>query len=284
MTEAARERLTLRFWGVRGSVPVSGADKIGYGGHTTCLEVKLGDERFIIDAGSGILQLGRAMMAEELSGCPIHLLMSHLHHDHVLGLPFFKPLHRPGQEITLHSGHLGRGQCAEAIERMFSPPLFPVRIGDFAARIRIRDFTAGERLVIGNRSIGTLPLNHPSGATAYRFDNEGGSLAVVTDIEHGPSGPAPELVAFCQDANVLVYDMMFEEEEYCHCQGFGHSTASAAIELADAAHVGRLIGTHHAPHHDDAMLAFREAKLQAARPGSLLAREGAIIDCSSAGA
>lgn len=215
----------LRFWGVRGSYPVSGPDVTTYGGATACIEVRNKDARFIVDAGTGIVALGREQ--DWVGVTRIDLLLTHLHHDHILGLPFFGPLHRV--EVTLHiwCGNLD-GECAgAALDRMFGPPLFPFMLGSAPAMVVTHGFKAGETLNIAGQRIGTAPLNHPSGATGYRFDDVGGSAAIITDIEHGDAGLDPAVVALCRRADTIVYDTMLQAHEYAPCRGWGHSTAEA---------------------------------------------------------
>jgi phosphoribosyl 1,2-cyclic phosphodiesterase len=267
----------VTFWGVRGSLPTAGPGTALFGGNTTCLEVEApaaGAEarRFIIDAGSGIRLLGRGRDWTDVGR--IDLLLTHLHHDHVIGLPFFKPMFIPGMDIHLWCGNLGGATAEVALGRMFSPPLFPLTLAQLPARLVFHGFRAGETLDMGGVAIRTVPLNHPSGATGYRFDGPGGSLAVITDIEHGDGAPCPRVAALCRGVDTLVYDSMLDEQDYSRCRGWGHSTATAGTLLAEAAGARRIIGCHHAPEHDDATMIERERRLQAAWPCSFMAREG----------
>lgn len=271
----------LTFWGVRGSVAVPGPDTLVYGGNTSCIEVRLGQARFVVDAGTGIVPLGRE--PDWSGGGPIHILLSHLHHDHVGGLPFFKPLYHRDREVHVWCGNLGGETAQPALGRMFAPPLFPFSLDAAPARIIHHGFKAGSDLIIDRQTIRTVALDHPDRATGYRFDAAGGSAAIITDIEHRSAGPDPEVVALCRDVDTLVYDMMLDESEYGACKGWGHSTAPEAVKLANAANARRLVGFHHSPGHDDAHMAGREARLLQARPGSLMAREGMKLSCQALG-
>jgi phosphoribosyl 1,2-cyclic phosphodiesterase len=187
---------------------------------------------------------------------------------------------RAGMEIHVWCGNLGGETAEAALDRMFSPPLFPMRLEQLPAQLVFHGFRAGETLDIGGVGIRTVLLNHPSGATGYRFDGSGGSLAVITDIEHGDAAPCPQVAALCRDVDTLIYDSMLEDGDYGRCRGWGHSTATAAIALGNSANARRLVGCHHAPEHTDAMMAERETRLQAAWPGALMAREGMRLVCA----
>jgi phosphoribosyl 1,2-cyclic phosphodiesterase len=270
-----------RFWGVRGSVPVPGPDTVIYGGNTTCIEIDLPTLRsghtLIVDAGTGLRALGRC---RDWHGAErIDLLLTHLHHDHVLALPFFTPMFVKGLTIDIWCGNLGGETAEAALACMFSPPLFPLPLTAFPARIGFRGFRAGDTIQPGGVPVRTVPLEHPSGATGYRFDAPGGSLAVITDIEHRESGPDPAVTALCRGVDTLVYDSMLEECDYGRCRGWGHSTVRAGVALGRAAGARRLVGCHHAPEHDDAAMAERERRLQAEWPGSMMAREGLGLAC-----
>jgi phosphoribosyl 1,2-cyclic phosphodiesterase len=272
----------ITFWGVRGSLPVPGPGTVVFGGNTTCLEVETpsgdGQRRFIIDAGSGMQPLGKS---RDWSGIKrLDLLLTHLHHDHVIGLPFFNALSAKDIVIHVWCGNLGGESAEAALRSMFSAPLFPVSLEEFPAKFRFHGFKAGATLDIDGVSIRTAPLEHPSGATGYRFDGEAGSLAIITDIEHRAAAPDPAVVALCKGADTLVYDSMFEEKDYVRCRGWGHSTAKAGIALAKAAGVRQLVGFHHAPDHDDTIMADRERRLRAAWPEALMAREGMRLICA----
>jgi phosphoribosyl 1,2-cyclic phosphodiesterase len=270
----------LTFWGVRGSLPAPGPETAGFGGNTTCLEIELPESMgsVIIDAGSGLAALGRS---RDWTGVTrVDLLLTHLHHDHVIGLPFFKPMFLSGIEIHVWCGNLGGETAESALRAMFAPPLFPLSLDQFAAKLVFHGFRAGETIDVNGSRVRTVLLNHPSGATGYRFDGAEGSLAVITDIEHGETEPCPNVVALCAGVDTLVYDSMLDEMDYGRCRGWGHSTASAAVTLAAASGARRLVGCHHAPEHTDAMMTAREARLKASWPRSVMAREGMRIVCA----
>lgn len=267
------DMLQVKFWGVRGSYPVPGETTRIFGGNTPCVEVRLGSRLFIIDAGTGIVPLGRALLAEK--PLCIDLLLSHLHHDHISALPFFAPAFFANTTINTYCGNLDGDSASEALKCMYSPPLFPVTLDELPATFRHVGFRAGETLTFDDGSaVTTLPMRHPSGATAFRFDHRGRALAYVSDIEHELPWPPKELISFVHGVDLMIFDTMFTECEYQGCKGWGHSTLESAIQLADKAEVKSFAAFHHNPKHDDVILAAREADLQKQRPGSFFAREG----------
>ena len=273
----ADNALQVRFWGVRGSIPVSGPDHLVFGGNTACVEIRCGGKQFIVDAGTGLIELGLAMKHDG-STDDIEILLSHLHLDHVMGLPFFKPALMTGRTVRLSCGNLDGETAEKPLERLFSPPIFPVTLAQLPAKVVYNGFKAGETLTFPSGiSVRTCPLQHPSGATAYRFDHGGRSVCYVSDIEHGEPWPPAELLDFVNRADLVIYDAMFCETEYSKCRGWGHSTIPAGVELCRRAGVKQLAAYHVSPFHNDASLAAMEADLVKAMPGSFIARQGQVL-------
>lgn len=274
---SASESLQVRFWGVRGSHPASGPSTQRFGGHTACVEIRCGGRLFVIDAGTGITALGSAL--GESAPAEIDILLSHLHLDHVTGLPFFKPALLRDRTIRLYCGNLD-GQSAEAaLDRLFSPPLFPVTLAQLPARFEHVGFHAGETLHFADgMEVMTCPLKHPSGATAYRFTHAGRTVCYVSDVEHDEAVAPPEsLLAFVAGADLVIYDAMFTEDEFCRCRGWGHSTWPAGVALCRSAGAKALAAFHLHPRDDDAHLEAVDEALQRALPGSFVAREGQTV-------
>ena len=270
--------LSIRFWGTRGSLPMPGPDTLIFGGHTCCVEVRLGSRLFVVDAGSGFEVAGRAMSRAGPATGRIDLLLSHLHHDHVSGLPFFSPILGHGGRLRIFCGNQDGDSAEAALGTLFAPPLFPVTLDHLPGSIEHVGFHAGETLTFEDGiTVATCPLRHPGGATAYRFDHAGRSVCYVSDMEHLDAGPDAHLVAFCRGADLVIYDAMFTEAELPRCRGWGHSTWGAGVSLCRAAGVGMLAAYHHHKGHDDAALAAIEAQLAEALPGSFVAREGQTI-------
>ena len=268
--------LSVRFWGTRGSIPVPGPDTVVYGGNTCCVEIRLGTRLFMVDAGSGFEAAGRVLGAH--TSDRVDLLLSHLHHDHVAGLPFFAPVLSGRCSLNVHCGNLGGKTARAALDQMFSPPLFPVGLDDLPTQMCHVGFEAGETLAFEDGvRIATCPLRHPGGATGYRFDYRGRRVCYVSDIEHDDSGPDRQVVEFCTGADLVIYDAMFLESEFLRFKGWGHSTWQAGVLLCRAAGAHAMAAFHHHKRHDDAALAAIEADLAEALPGSFVAREGQTI-------
>ena len=269
-------QLTVRFWGTRGSIPVPGPKTLVYGGNTCCVEVRLGSRLFFVDAGTGFEPAGQALLGK--APARVDLLLSHLHHDHIGGLAFFSPGLCDQCAIRIYCGNLGGETAESALNAAFSPPLFPVTLGQLPPPIDFVGFRAGETLRFEDGiEVATCPLNHPGGATGYRFDYGGCRLCYVSDVEHSPAGPDPMLVAFCRDADLVIYDAMFNEAQFARFVGWGHSTWQAGVALCEAAGARALAAYHHHKHFDDATLAAIDAELGAALPGSFVAREGQLV-------
>lgn len=267
------DRLFLKLWGVRGSIAAPGAPFEEFGGNTPCVEIRCGGRLFVVDAGSGLVKLGVEL--GQSAPPEIDILLSHLHLDHVGGLPFFKPAMMGDRLVRIHCGNL-RGETAEeALDRLFSPPLFPINLAQLPGQVEHVGFKAGDDLHFKDGFVvRTTPLNHPGGATGYRFDHAGRSACYISDIEHSDPWPPPDLTAFIRGADLVIYDGMFSETEYLRCRGWGHSTWQKGVTLCQAADVKALAIFHLHPQHDDAALRRVEAEVKAAMPGAFLAREG----------
>jgi phosphoribosyl 1,2-cyclic phosphodiesterase len=272
------EQLTVRFWGVRGTLPTPGAGTVHYGGNTSCVEIEFGQRHVIFDAGSGIRNLGERL-ARQGGSIETDILFSHCHMDHVCGVPFFAPFYDAPHRVRLWAGNLlPKGTLEGAIRSIMSTPLFPIEIEAFKAEVQFRDFHAGEMLDLGGGiTARTGMLNHPGGAVGYRLECAGKSIAYITDTEHLPNELDRTVLSLIQDADLMIYDSTYTDEEFPAYAGWGHSTWQQGVRLADAGQVKRLAVFHHDPDHDDAFLQKVEAAAAKAHPGAFVAREGLVL-------
>ena len=273
--ETAGGDFLVRFWGVRGSIATPGPATARYGGNTSSIEVRCGARLLLLDAGTGLRTLGAKLLAE--APLDTDLLLTHTHFDHVCALPFFKPFFQPQNRFRLWAGHLGGGLTLHRVLREFMmAPLFPVPPEVFKAKIEYREFRAGEALTPASGIVvRTAPLNHPDGATGYRIEYAGRSLAYVTDTEHVPGSPDRNVLGLIEGADVAIYDCMYTDEEYARSYvGWGHSTWQEAVRLCKPAGVKKLVVFHHDPDHDDEKMDAIGREVAAALPGAIVAREG----------
>ncbi len=266
--------MEFEFWGVRGTAPAPGAAWARYGGHTTCSSVRVGlGEYIVIDAGTGIRELGDRIMAEEGDrDIRIDLLLTHFHLDHIMGFPAFAPLFSPRTSLVIHSP-AGARETESALAGLMAYPYFPLGLGRTAARKGFRDFEPGS--TIGGVRISSCPLRHPQGSVAYRLEAGGSGLVLATDTEHPEAGVDERLAAFAEGADWLVYDAMFTPAEYeAGKKGWGHSTWLAGTRLAAAARVGSLVLSHFNPSHADPDVDVILEAARASFPRTLAAAQG----------
>ena len=272
-----KNRLSVRFWGVRGSIACPGPDYVRYGGNTSCLEVRCGEHLLIFDGGTGMRELGRELADQ----APIDadVFFTHTHIDHINGMPFFAPAFDPQNRFTVAAGHLnGNSGIKDVLGQMMAAPIFPVPVEVFGAQMDFHDFVSGETLKPRpGVNIRTAPLNHPNGATAYRIEYKGRSLCYVTDTEHVAGRPDRNILSLIDGADIFIYDATYTDEEYPTYQGWGHSTWEEGMRLAEDAGVRTYVLFHHDPSHTDDFMDDVAAKAERARPGTLVAREGMVL-------
>ncbi len=264
--------LTVRMLGVRGTVPTPKHGGGRFGGNTACVEVVGRDGRLILDAGSGIRQL------QTTPGDPLHLLLSHYHYDHVIGLPFFAPLADPDQPVTIYGPELeSEWSPARCLAELIRPPLFPLSWDQLASAVDVQRID-GAPLEIAGMAVTSCRLNHPGGAFAYRV--EGGSRSVVYACDHGPGDAERDqaLSLLAKDADLLILDAQYTPEELPAHRDWGHGSWVEATAIAEAAGVGLLLLFHYDPDHDDATLETIGEAARARFAATEMAREGMQIE------
>ncbi|NUO62792.1 MAG: MBL fold metallo-hydrolase [Gemmatimonadaceae bacterium] len=276
--------LRVQFWGTRGSIPSPGSKTVRYGGNTPCVELRTDDGWLIIlDAGTGIRELGRSLI-ERANGAPIagDIFLTHVHRDHIQGLPFFGPIFQRGNHFTIWGSKSLETSIDRVVRDQMSPVVFPVTFEQLDAVIDFRELTPGDSAGSGY-TVSAFPLRHPGGALGYRFatgNGAGSALVYISDNELNPTASydAPgdwreQLVKFVSGAAVLIHDTMYTREEYDHHRGWGHSTYEDAVELALDAGVERLVLFHHKPERtdDEVFRRMQECRALVARRGRNLA-------------
>lgn len=271
------DALELLFWGVRGSIPSPGADTAMVGGNTSCLEVTGGGTRLILDAGSGLRALGEKLIAEKAHR-QVTIFLSHVHWDHVMGLPFFTPLYVPGAEITIGAGP-SSVPLRDVLKRQMSAPMFPVDFDGVGSKVTTIELPEQGAVDVGALRVTVAKLNHPDPVLAYRVSYGGRSIVYATDTEHREGEIDMTLVALARGADVLVYDAQYTPEEYAGTagpsrKGWGHSTFEAGAAVARAAGVKTLALFHHDPTRSDEGVAAIVKRAREIFPNTVAAREG----------
>jgi phosphoribosyl 1,2-cyclic phosphodiesterase len=279
--------MQVRIWGCRGSVPTPGAETVGYGGNTSCVEVTLDDgSALILDAGTGILGLG-VKLSERLAH-RLHLLLTHLHLDHLEGLRFFAPLFDERVTIDIWGPPSPVLSLEERIRRSFSPPLFPIDLRALPARVTFHDVPR-EPWTIGGATITAELVMHPGPTVGYRIESSGSTFAYLPDHEPALTGidnrPLEWISgsSIAAGADLLVHDAQFSVEEYPQRMGWGHSSVDDAVSYMHAVQARRLVLFHHDPAHNDDSLGRIESRAQSlAQNGEppTAAREGMVIELS----
>jgi phosphoribosyl 1,2-cyclic phosphodiesterase len=273
--------MRVKFYGVRGSLPVCGREFEKYGGNTTC--IRLYREKVnriaIIDAGTGIRNLGKEIMSAGFSQSIINILFSHFHWDHIQGFPFFGPAYNKDQKIGILA--MGRKGKIKNLKEIFSLQMqkeyFPIGLDTMGANFEF--LTYGDKESFYGALVTAAPQYHlqEGGSYGFRIEDGGRSLVVCTDLEH-INGIDPTIVSLAKGADLLVHDGQYTAEEYAKFRGWGHSSWEQAVKVALEAKVKKLIITHHDPDHNDEFLDRLEKQSQAIFPNSIFAREGMEVD------
>ncbi|HEY9752240.1 MAG TPA: MBL fold metallo-hydrolase [Coleofasciculaceae cyanobacterium] len=278
-------QFVVTFWGVRGSIACPGPETVRYGGNTPCVEMHVEGNRLIFDGGTGIRVLGQSLLDQgPLQG---HIFFTHSHWDHIQGFPFFAPAFVGGNQFHIYGAVAPNLTTIEQrLQAQMHHPNFPVPIGVMAADLRFHDVQIGQPIQISpDVWVENALLNHPGQAIGYRVNCKGCAVAYVTDTEHFPDRLDENVLYLAQNADMLIYDATYTNEEYYSehgsKMGWGHSTWQEAVKVAKAANVKRLVLFHHDPLHTDRFLDQVGEQLKQAFPGGIVAQEGTSLMVSN---
>jgi phosphoribosyl 1,2-cyclic phosphodiesterase len=272
----------IKFYGTRGSVPVSEREFMEFGGNTTCVFISGIDEgagAIIMDAGTGIRKLGKDIGTGKVeAGKEIGLGFTHFHWDHIQGFPFFEPAYNPNSKIQISTA--GKRKILN-LKDIFSTQMqsiyFPVQLENMGAQIEFEKIEAN--VLVGEKGaiVRVADLQHPGGCIGIRFEINNKSVVFCTDVEHS-NGIDENVVNLSMNADVLIHDAQYTDEELKTHKGWGHSSYNQAIEVAVKAKVKQLIITHHDPDHDDDFLRAMERKCQERFEDLIFARDNYEIN------
>jgi len=293
----------VKFWGVRGSIPCPGPETSKFGGNTSCLQVLGGPDVIVLDAGTGIRELGLELIRQK-KPLRVHLLLTHTHWDHIQGFPFFSPIYFPGNEIFVYGPRALEKSLEDALMVQMQYAYFPVRGVELAAKVKFNELDE-ETFKIGDMEFTTKSMNHPIRVLAYRF-SDGKTSGIYTgdnepyyDVLEAKTGRPDtsshrrrEFIKECNDrvadfvrgSDLLIADSQYTDEEYESKRGWGHSSIGYVLDLAAKSDVKKVALFHHEPTHDDRRMdQIEKQAIAAGRKLSkklkvVVAREGKTYD------
>jgi len=280
------EDLKIKFWGTRGSVPVPGSGTVKFGGNTSCVEVRCGKELIILDAGTGIKNLGLELLKE----MPVKasIFFSHLHWDHIQGMPFFSPIYIQGNEFNFYGGKTWDIKLENALKGQMKNPIFPISlntVNSVGAKVQYMDIEEDKIIQIGGKeqvTIQSIELCHTDKVFGFRIEYKGKSLIYATDTENLPE-PSAKLMELAHNSDLIIHDAQYTTEEYYGLNGpskknWGHSTPEVAALVALKAKAKMLVLFHHDPYHDDSIIEQIQRKASAIFPNTIAASESVVIE------
>ncbi|MFH1761517.1 MAG: MBL fold metallo-hydrolase [bacterium] len=257
--------MKLRCWGTRGSIPIPGEKTIRFGGNTPCVEITgSGNNRIVIDAGTGIINLGRSLMSREFAKGrgKLYILLSHTHWDHIQGLPFLIPTFIKGNHIYMRGPKFRNQSLYNIVSNQLNPVYSPLcDLKNLGAKFSISEFE-DNKMKINGFAIRTIKLKHLSPCLGFRIEDDGKSIAYISDHEHREPGRAdPAIVNFCRDADIVIHDSFFSGDELMAMPGWGHSSFEQSLDLASRAGVKKVLFFHYNPDHTDTDLILTRSRL-----------------------
>lgn len=250
--------MRVKFWGVRGSTPTPQAENMRYGGNTSCVEVRVGEQLYIFDCGTGFRVLGQQLQdefGEKKLPLSAHVFVSHFHWDHIQGIPFFRPLYdRADSQFLFHCSSRTRS-LKQVMDEQMTSPYFPVNLSQMQAQQKFYDIDSGRLNLEDGVQIQTSWLNHPQGCMGFRMETKDGVLVYATDNEPGDAAFDKSVRKLAEGADVLIYDAQYLPEEYAaEKRGWGHSHWREAVNVVMESGAKELVLFHHDPDHTDVVI------------------------------
>ncbi|PYX58106.1 MAG: MBL fold metallo-hydrolase [Acidobacteria bacterium] len=250
--------MRVKFWGVRGSTPTPQAENMRYGGNTSCVEVRVGEQLYIFDCGTGFRVLGQQLrdeFGEKKLPLSAHVFISHFHWDHIQGIPFFRPLYdRADSQFLFHCSSRTRS-LKQVMDEQMASPYFPVNLSQMQAQQKFYDIDIGRLNLEDGVQIQTSWLNHPQGCMGFRMETKDGVLVYATDNEPGDAAFDKSVRKLAEGADVLIYDAQYLPEEYAaEKHGWGHSHWREAVNVVMESGAKELVLFHHDPDHTDVVI------------------------------
>ncbi len=249
--------MRITYFGVRGSCPCSSDQHRRYGGNTSCVLVEVaGEPPLILDLGTGLRALGDYLLPPlKAAGVPLHAtaLLTHLHYDHVLGLPFVGPMRDPGAVLDVYGPSQEGTSLHDVLAGMVQPPFFPVHMADFRGEIRFHDLDGSCEFSVGSIQVKVRPIPHIGHTLGYRLEAEGRAMVYISDHQAPVDRRTvdKEVVELCEGADLVIHDAQYTDEEFVTLSDWGHSTAAYAVLVARESGARRLSLFHHDPAHTD---------------------------------
>jgi phosphoribosyl 1,2-cyclic phosphodiesterase len=274
-------QFSVRFWGVRGSIPTPGMETVRYGGNTACVELQVAGKRLIFDGGTGLRALGKSLM--EHMPVEAHLFFTHTHWDRIQGFPFFIPAFVKDNCFHIY-GSIGPNGASikQRLSDQMLRPNFPVPLQVMQSDLRFNNIAPGSVITLDDIVVETISLNRPNSALGYRVTCNGHSVVYATDTEHLPDKIDNSLLYLAQQADVLIYDVAYADHAYYDpkvAQEFQQREIwQKGLAMAFSVGVKQIIMFHHDPAHEDEFLDQVETEVQASFPNVKLAREGMVLD------
>ena len=267
----------IKFWGVRGSFPAPDRDKIEVGGHSSCVEVRTADNELIIfDMGTGFISLGKALLKEENPPKSAHVFISHFHWDHIIGYLGFAPFFHDWFSCNIY-GKEDKLSIDEIFEHIHNYTFWPVEMPMYKAKFNLNTFPAEGLQISDSIKIKSILHGHPNGANSYRLEVGNTVIVYCTDIEHPEDHLNPNAIEIARDADILINDAQFTDEELPAHKGWGHSSWQQSTAIAKKANVKQLVLFHHSPNNNDAAINKIEKDAQEVFKNTVASREGLEI-------